>query len=141
MIKKVILVGVLGVTGMMGASLLDNGATQASAANWSNNQGALAHVEQSVSSQQSVTKHYSITTGGSSAKEPFYVKKGQRIHIQKKGSPEVSYTLSDKYGNKIGNYSHSIIYTPKEEGNVYVQYHAPFVYEEKLNFTVTYTIQ
>ncbi|GGE69145.1 hypothetical protein [Priestia taiwanensis] len=99
-----------------------------------------------VSSQQKaqsphITKHYVLPTNSSSEKEPFYVHKGQKITIKKSGDTSVYFTLHNKNGEFIGQYSSAITYYPKEDGNVYVQFHVPFLYEDQVRFTVDYTIK
>jgi hypothetical protein len=90
---------------------------------------------------QSITKHYTLPTNSSSEKEPFHIKKGQKLIVQKSGDTAVYFTLHNKNGERIGQYSSSITYYPKEDDNVYVQFHVPFMYEDTVKFTVKYTIQ
>ncbi|TVX93318.1 hypothetical protein [Paenibacillus agilis] len=125
---------------LLAVSLIGTTTVQTSVMHASQKQSHVSSMKQSLSAAQSFTKRYEIPTGGSSPKEQLYLKKGQRVHIQLKGDSAVSFTLSDGNGNRIGSYSHSIIYTATKDGNVYTQFHAPFMYEDVLKVTVTYKI-
>ncbi|MCR8842519.1 hypothetical protein NQ117_02380 [Paenibacillus sp. SC116] len=136
MLQKGMLAGTI-----LAVSLLGTTTVQTSVMHASEKQSHVSSMNQSLSAAHNFTKRYEIPTGGSSPKEQLYLKKGQRVHIQLKGDSAVSFTLSDRNGASIGSYSHSIIYTATEDGNVYTQFHAPFMYEDVLKVTVTYTIQ
>lgn len=130
MIKELVLGGVIATSGILG------GVVDISEMSYEKGVFSEQHMESKV-----ITKHYTLTTNSSSTKEPFYMKKGQKLTIEKSGDTAVYYTLYNKYGERVGQYSSSIIYYAKEEGNVYVQYHVPFVYDDMVEFTVSYTIQ
>jgi hypothetical protein len=131
MIKEIILGGTLVASGVFGTAAVEIPKMKAT------------QVEASIQKAQpySITKHYSLPTNSSSKKEAFYLEAGQRLTIKKSGDTAVYYTLHNKDGKRIGQYSSSIIYTAKEDGNVYVQFHVPFVYDDIVNFTANYTIQ
>ena len=92
--------------------------------------------------EQSFTKFYSLQTGSSSEQEPILLQKGQELTIQP-NSKTPSYSVYDSNHNLIGNYSdgYGRVFTAKTGGNIYVQFHAPFVYYSPVSFSVTYTIQ
>lgn len=123
--KKIILAGVLTLAGVTGATAFIP-ETKAAAA----------------TQEQNFTKFYSIQTGSSSEKEPIYLKKGQELTIHP-NSKTPSYSIYDTSNNLIGRYSdgYGRIFTAKTDGNMYVQFHAPFVYYSPVSFSVTYTIQ
>ncbi|QWG58814.1 hypothetical protein EXW26_26880 [Bacillus mycoides] len=123
--KKIILAGALTLAGVTGATAFIP-ETKAAAA----------------TQEQNFTKFYSIQTGSSSEKEPIYLKKGQELTIHP-NSKTPSYSIYDTNNNLIGRYSdgYGRISTAKTDGNMYVQFHAPFVYYSPVSFSVTYTIQ
>ncbi|MES5891440.1 hypothetical protein [Bacillus cereus group sp. RP43] len=123
--KKIILAGALTLAGVTGATAFIP-ETKAAAA----------------TQEQNFTKFYSIQTGSSSEKEPIYLKKGQELTIHP-NSKTPSYSIYDTNNNLIGRYSdgYGRIFTAKTDGNIYVQFHAPFVYYSLVSFSVTYTIQ
>lgn len=123
--KKMILAVALALTGITGATAFIPETKVAAAAQ-----------------EQSFTKFYSIQTGSSSEKEPIYLKKGQELTIHP-NSKTPSYSIYDTNNNLIGRYSdgYGRIFTAKTDGNMYVQFHAPFVYYSPVSFSVTYTIQ
>lgn len=92
--------------------------------------------------EQSFTKFYSLQTGGSSEQEPIFLQKGQELTIHP-NSKTPSYSVYDSNHNLIGRYSdgYGRIFTAKTDGNMYVQFHAPYVYYSPVSFSVTYTIQ
>lgn len=123
--KKIILAGALTLAGVTGATAFIP-KTKAAAA----------------TQEQNFTKFYSIQTGSSSEKEPIYLKKGQELTIHP-NSKTPSYSIYDTNNNLIGRYfdGYGRIFTAKTDGNMYVQFHAPFVYYSPVSFSVTYTIQ
>ncbi|WP_270394246.1 hypothetical protein [Bacillus paranthracis] len=123
--KKMILAGALTLAGITGATAFIP-ETKAAAA----------------TQEQSFTKFYSLQTGSSSEQEPVFLQKGQELTIQP-NSKNPSYSVYDSNHNLIGRYSdgYGRIFTAKADGNMYVQFHAPYVYYSPVSFSVTYTIQ
>jgi hypothetical protein len=131
MFKEIILGGTLVASGVFGTAAAESPKT--------NTVKAEAYNQQAQS--YNITKHYALPTNSSSSKEPFHMEAGQRLTIKKSGDTSVYYTLHDMNGKRIGQYSSSITYIAKETGNVYVQFHVPFVYDDIVNFTVNYTLK
>ncbi|KEK25533.1 hypothetical protein [Bacillus gaemokensis] len=124
--KKMILAGALTLAGITGATAFIP-ETKAAAA---------------TIQEQSFTKYYSLRTGSSSEKEAVYLQKGQELTIQL-NSRTPSYSVYDVNDKLIGHYSdgYGRIFTAKTDGNMYVQFHAPFVYYSPVTFSVDYTIR
>ena len=123
--KKIILAGALTLAGITGATAFIP-ETKAAAA----------------TQEQSFTKFYSLQTGSSSEQEPVFLQKGQELTIQP-NSKTPSYSVYDSNHNLIGRYSdgYGRIFTAKTDGNMYVRFHAPYVYYSPVSFSVTYTIR
>ncbi|HFJ9459613.1 hypothetical protein B1R38_03925 [Bacillus cereus] len=123
--KKMILAGALTLAGITGATAFIPETKVAAAAQ-----------------EQSFTKFYSLQTGGSSEQEPIFLQKGQELTIHP-NSKTPSYSVYNSNHNLIGRYSdgYGRIFTAKTDGNMYVQFHAPYVYYSPVSFSVTYTIQ
>ncbi len=67
--------------------------------------------------------------------EPVFLQKGQELTIQP-NSKTPSYSVYDSNHNLIGRYSdgYGRIFTAKTDGNMYVQFHAPYVYYSPVSF-------
>ncbi|MFS0553192.1 hypothetical protein [Brevibacillus sp. 179-C9.3 HS] len=90
--------------------------------------------------EQPFTKYYYLNPGQLSEKEAIYLKKGQELRISPKGS-FANYTVYNDQNTQIWSGTTGIIIKAKEDGYRYVQFQAPYSYEDQNVIVATYTIQ
>lgn len=86
------------------------------------------------------TKYYYLTPGQLSPKEAIYLKKGQEFRIRAKGS-FANYTVYNAQNKQIWSGTTGIIIKADEDGYRYVQFQAPYSYQDQNVIVATYTIQ
>ncbi|WJQ79256.1 hypothetical protein [Brevibacillus brevis] len=89
---------------------------------------------------QSFTKYYYLTHGQLSPKEAIYLKKGQELRIHAKGS-FANYTVYNAQNKQIWSGTTGIIIKADEDGYRYVQFQAPYSYQDQNVIVATYSIQ
>ncbi|KMZ40547.1 MULTISPECIES: hypothetical protein [Bacillales] len=89
---------------------------------------------------QPFTKYYHLTPGQLSPKEAIYLKKGQELRIHAKGS-FANYTVYNAQHKQIWSGTTGIIIKADEDGYRYVQFQAPYSYQDQNVIVATYTIQ
>ncbi|MFI8712555.1 hypothetical protein [Brevibacillus brevis] len=103
-----------------------------------------AHVQSDFVEQQkqaqSFTKYYYLTPGQLSPKEAIYLKKGQELRIRANGS-FANYTVYNAQNKQIWSGTTGIIIKADEDGYHYVQFQAPYSYQDQNVIVATYTIQ
>ncbi|MFF0826006.1 hypothetical protein ACFYU8_05710 [Brevibacillus sp. NPDC003359] len=89
---------------------------------------------------QQFTKYYYLSPGQLGQKEAIYLKKGQELRISPKGS-FANYTVYDAQNKRIWSGTTGIIIKADADGYRYVQFQAPYSYEDPNVIVATYTIQ
>lgn len=89
---------------------------------------------------ESFTKYYYLTPGQLSPKEAIYLKKGQELRIGAKGS-FAYYTVYNAQNKQIWSGTTGIIIKADADGYHYVQFQAPYSYQDQNVIVATYTIQ
>lgn len=90
--------------------------------------------------EQQFTKYYYLTPGQLSPKEAIYLKKGQELRISPKGS-FAYYAVYNAQNKQIWSGTTSIIIKADADGYRYVQFQAPYSYQDQNVIVATYTIQ
>ncbi|WP_429842008.1 hypothetical protein [Brevibacillus sp. FIR094] len=90
--------------------------------------------------EQQFTKYYYLTPGQLSPKEAIYLKKGQELRISPRGS-FANYTVYNAQNKQIWSGTTGIIIKADTDGYRYVQFQAPYSYEDQNVIVATYTIQ
>ncbi|MGF9907230.1 hypothetical protein [Brevibacillus porteri] len=90
--------------------------------------------------EQQFTKYYYLTPGQLSPKEAIYLKKGQELRISPKGS-FANYTVYNAQSKQIWSGTTGIIIKADADGYRYVQFQAPYSYQDQNVIVATFTIQ
>ncbi|WP_236841374.1 hypothetical protein [Brevibacillus formosus] len=90
--------------------------------------------------EQQFTKYYYLTPGQLSPKEAIYLKKGQELRISARGS-FANYTVYNAENKQIWSGTTGIIIKADVDGYRYVQFQAPYSYQDQNVIVATYTFQ
>ncbi|GEC88534.1 hypothetical protein [Brevibacillus brevis] len=122
------------------ALLLSGGPAYASASTNAQVQGEPKISMEQQKQEQQFTKYYYLTPGQLSPKEAIYLKKGQELRINPRGS-FANYTVYHAENKQIWSGTTGIIIKADADGYRYVQFQAPYSYEDQNVIVATFTIQ